>query len=44
MIVKTRKNPNDITSYRPVSLFPFLSKILEKIFLKRLTPNIDESI
>jgi hypothetical protein len=43
MIVKPGKNPNDITSYRPFSLFPILSKILEKLFLKLLTPNIDES-
>jgi hypothetical protein len=43
MTVKPGKNPNDITSYRPNSLLPILSKILEKIFLKRLTPIIDES-
>jgi hypothetical protein len=43
MIVKPGKNPNDITSYRPISLLPTFSKILEKIFLKRLTPIIDES-
>ena len=28
MIVKPRKNPNDITSCRPISLLPVLSKIL----------------
>jgi hypothetical protein len=43
MIVKPRKNPNDITSYRPISLLPVLSKILEKILLKRLTPITEES-
>ena len=43
MIVKTGKNPKDITSYRPISLLQILSKILEKILLKRLTPIIDES-
>jgi hypothetical protein len=43
MIVKPGKNTNDITSYRPISLLPILSKILEKIFLKRLTPIIDVS-
>ena len=31
------------TSYRPISLLPLLSKILEKILLQRLTPIIDES-
>ena len=43
MIVKPGKNPNDITSYRPINLFPILSKILEEVFLKLLTPIIDES-
>jgi hypothetical protein len=43
MIVKPGKNPDDITSYRPISLLPILPKILEKILLKPLTPIIDES-
>jgi len=38
-----KKNPDDIASYRPISLLPILSKILEKILLQRLTPIIDES-
>jgi hypothetical protein len=43
MIVKPGKKPNDITSYRPISLLRTVSKILEKTFVKRLTPIIDES-
>jgi hypothetical protein len=43
MIVKPGKDPNYITSYCPISLLPILSKTLEKILLKRLTPIIDES-
>jgi len=44
MIVKPgKKNPHDLTSYRPISLLPLLSKILEKILLQRLTPIIDKS-
>jgi hypothetical protein len=43
MIVKPGKNPNDITSYFAISRLPILSKTLEKILLKRLTPIIDES-
>jgi len=43
LIVKPGKYPNDITRYRPISLLPSLSQILEKMFLKRLTPVIDES-
>jgi hypothetical protein len=43
MIAKPAKNPDDITSYRPISLLPVLSKILEKILLKPLTPITGES-
>jgi len=44
MIAKPgEKNPHDMTSDRPISLFPLLSKFLEKILLQRLTPIIDES-
>jgi len=42
MIAKPGKNPNDITSYRPISLLPTLSKILEKLILKRLLPIIED--
>jgi len=38
---KTRKKPR--RPYRPISLLPILSKILEKILLQRLTPIIEES-
>jgi len=38
-----KKNPDDKTSYRPISLLPILSKILQKILLQRLTPIIDKS-
>ena len=31
-----KKNPTDITSYRPISLLPVTSKILEKLLLKRI--------
>jgi hypothetical protein len=43
MIPKPGKNPDDITSYRPISLLPILAKILEKILLQRLTPIIEKS-
>ena len=43
IIVKEGKSPNDIASYRPISLLPILSKILKKIPLKRLTPITDKS-
>jgi hypothetical protein len=38
MILKPGKNPNYAASYRPISLL--LSKVLEKIQLKRLVPII----
>lgn len=42
MIPKPGKNPNEVSSYRPISLLPTLSKVLEKIILNRITPLIDE--
>jgi hypothetical protein len=42
MIAKPGKNPADVTSYRPISLLPLLSKILEKLILRRLTPIIPD--
>ena len=43
MMAKPGKNPEYIVSYRPISPLPFLSKILEKILLQRLTPVIEEN-
>ena len=40
MIAKPGKTPSEVTSYRPISRLPLLSKILEKIILKRLTPTL----
>jgi hypothetical protein len=38
MIPKPNKPPEKVTSYRPISLLPTLSKVFEKILLKRLIP------
>ena len=36
MLPKPGKNPIDVTSYRPISLLPTISKVLEKLILKRI--------
>jgi hypothetical protein len=36
MLPKPGKNPTDVASYRPISLLPVISKILEKLLLKRI--------
>jgi hypothetical protein len=42
MIPKPGKPVNEVTSYRPTSLLPILSKLFEKLLLKRLKPILDE--
>jgi len=33
--------PDSVTSYRPISLLPILSKVFEKLLLKRILPFVD---
>ena len=40
MVPKPGKPVNDVTSYRPISLLPIMSKLFEKLILKRLTPTL----
>jgi len=42
MILKPGKSSEDPKSYRPISLLPIISKMLEKLFLRRLMPIIEE--
>lgn len=42
MIPKPGKPPHEATSYRPISLLPIISKLFEKLLLKRLKPIIEE--
>lgn len=42
MIPKPNKPPNEKTSYRPISVLPSLSKLFEKLLLKRMKPLIEE--
>ena len=36
MMPKPGKNPMDVSSYRPVSLLPTISKVLEKLIKKKI--------
>lgn len=42
VIQKPGKPPNEIASYRPISLLPVMSKVFEKIFVKRLQSIIEQ--
>jgi hypothetical protein len=42
MLLKPGKPATEVTSYRPISLLPVLSKLFEKLLLKRLKPIIEE--
>lgn len=43
LIPKPGKPINELTSYRPISLLPIVSKLFEKLFLTRLQPVLDEN-
>ncbi|CAG9133853.1 unnamed protein product [Plutella xylostella] len=43
MIYKPGKPANLVTSYRPISLLPIISKICERIILRRLSPALTEN-
>lgn len=42
-ILKPNKNPTDPSSYRPISLLSSLSKILERILLKRINAHCEHN-
>ena len=42
MIIKPGKKPEEVASFRPISLLPIASKVLETIFLTRVSPIIIE--
>ena len=41
MIPKSGKPPREAASYRPISLLPLMSKLFEKLLIKRLKPIIE---
>lgn len=42
MILKPGKAAPEVESYRPISLLPVLSKVLEEILLERVTPTLED--
>jgi hypothetical protein len=40
LIFKPGKPPNELTSYWPISFLPIISKVFEKLLLKRLLPIV----
>jgi len=43
LVPKPNKPPDISSSYRPISLLPFFSKILERLILKRILPYISDN-
>jgi hypothetical protein len=41
--LKPGKPPNELTYYRPISLLPIVSKVFEKLLLKRLLPMLENN-
>lgn len=42
MIQKPGKPAEEVRSYRPISLLPVLSKVMEQLFLQRIMPIIEQ--
>jgi hypothetical protein len=42
LILKPGKPPNVLTSYRPINILPTVSKVFEKLLLKRLHPMVEK--
>jgi hypothetical protein len=42
MILKPGKPPNEVSSYRPISLLPVISKLFERLLLQRIKPIIEQ--
>lgn len=42
LIQKPGKDPKDVNSYRPISLLPVISKVFEKLLLRKIKPILEE--
>lgn len=41
LLPKPGKNLEEVTSYRPISLLPVISKVFEKLLIKRIKPELE---
>ena len=41
LIIKPGKNPTQVESHRPISLLPIMSKIFEKLLVKKIKPILE---
>jgi hypothetical protein len=41
--IKAWETPHELTTYRPISLLPLISNVLEKLVLKRLLPTVQKN-
>jgi hypothetical protein len=44
LILKPRKPPTQVTSYRPISLLPILSKLFERLLLSKIKVQLDSRL
>jgi hypothetical protein len=43
LILKAGKPPNELTSYRPTTLIPIVSKVFEKLLIKKLLRIVENN-
>jgi hypothetical protein len=43
LVLKSGRPPNELTSYQPINLLPIVSKICEKLLLKRLLKMVENN-
>jgi hypothetical protein len=43
LLLQPGEPPNELTTYRPISLLPFASEVFEKLLLRRLLPVVENN-